>query len=199
MISMNPNPSRRSFLRASAGLVASGLFVNLARAQETKTPPPGVPKAPAKPPALPPDKVQAAVGQAHRSLEKVRELVEATPLLVNACWDWGGGDFETPLEAAAHTGGREIAEYLLSKGARPTIYAAGMLGQLEVVKAFMAVNPQAHLVPGPHGFTLFHCVKQGGDAAKPVLDWLVAQGVPDVKQRPLPYVWPEGTAPVPPA
>ncbi len=191
--------SRRSFLRTSAGLVASGLLLNLATAQETKTPPPGVPKAPPKPPALPPDKVQAVVGQAHRSLEKVRELVEATPLLANASWDWGGGDFETPLEAAAHTGGREIAEYLLSKGARPSLYAAGMLGHLDVVKAFHAVNPQAHLVPGPHGFTLLHCVKKGGDTAKPVLDWLLAQGVPEVTQRPLPFIWPAGTAPAPQA
>jgi hypothetical protein len=187
--------SRRSFLHASAGLVASGLLVSLATAQETKTPPAGVAKPPQKPPALPPEKVQATVGQAHRSLEKVRELVEATPLLVNACWDWGGGDFETPLEAAAHTGGREIAEYLLSKGARPSLYAAGMLGQLDVVKAFHAVNPSAHLVPGPHGFTLLHCVKKGGDPAKPVLDWLLAQGVPDVTQRPLPFIWPEGATP----
>lgn len=139
--------------------------------------------------------MQAVVGQAHRSLEKVRELVEATPLLVNSNWDWGGGDFETPLEAAAHTGGREIAGYLLSKGARPSLYAAGMLGQLEVVKAFLAINPQAHLVPGPHGFTLLHCVKKGGDAAKPIFDWLLAQGVPDVTQRPLPFIWPADIAP----
>ena len=47
--------SRRSFLQTSAGLVASGLLVNLASAQETKTPPPTAPKAPPKPPALPPD------------------------------------------------------------------------------------------------------------------------------------------------
>lgn len=187
--------SRRSFLCTSAGLVASGLLINLAPAQETKTPPPGVAKPPAKPPALPPDQVQATVGHAHRSLEKLRELVEAAPLLANACWDWGGGDFETPLEAAAHTGGRDIAGYLLSKGARPSLYAAGMLGQLDLVKAFLAVDPRVHLVPGPHGFTLLHCVKKGGEGAKPVLDWLLAQGVPDVTFRALPFVWPAGTAP----
>lgn len=187
--------SRRSFLHTSAGLVASGLFVNLATAQESKTPPPGAGKPPPRPPALPSEMVQTLVGDAHRSLDKVRALVEATPLLANACWDWGGGDFETPLEAAAHTGGREIAEYLLSKGARPSLYAAGMLGQLDLVKAFLTVDPKAHLVPGPHGFTLLHCVKKGGDPAKPVLDWLLAQGVPDVSFRPLPYIWPEGTKP----
>ncbi len=44
-------------------------------------------------------KVQATVGQSHRSLENVRKLVDETPLLANACWDWGGGDFETGLMA----------------------------------------------------------------------------------------------------
>jgi hypothetical protein len=187
--------TRRSFLRASAGLVATGLFLNVAPAQETKTPPPGVPKAPPKPPALTPEKVQATVGVAHRSLEKLRELIEETPLLANACWDWGGGDFETPLQAAAHTGGREIAEYLLSRNARLDIYGAGMLGHLDFIQAALAQNPRIHEVPGPHGFTLLHCVKQGGAPAKPVYDFLVARGVPEVFQRPLPYIWPAGTAP----
>ena len=184
---------RRSFLHTSTSVLAMGLVHGMARAQDNQPPPPALGKAPAKPPALPREQVQAIVGHAHRSLEKVRELVEQTPLLVNACWDQGGGDFETPLEAAAHTGGREIAEYLLSKGARPSLYAAGMLGQLDLVKGFFAIDPQAHMVPGPHGFTLFHCVKQGGARAQPVLDWLLAQGVPAVAQRPLSYVWPEGT------
>ena len=138
-------------------------------------------------------KVQAVVGQAHRSLEEVRKLVEETPLLANACWDWGGGDFETPLEAAAHTGQRAIAEYLLSKGARPSLYAAAMLGQLDLVKAHLAVDPNAHSIPGPHGFTVLHCAKEG--EAKAVVEWLLAQGVPDVTHRPLNFVWPEGTKP----
>lgn len=191
---MNPHLDRRSFLLTSAGVLATGLLPAMARAQDNQPPPPGLGKAPAKPPALPREQVQAIVGHAHRSVEKVRELVEQTSLLVNACWDQGGGDFETPLEAAAHTGGREVAEYLLSKGARPSLYAAGMLGQLEVVQGFFAIDPQAHLIPGPHGFTLYHCVKQGGVRAQPVLDWLLAQGVPTVAQRPLPYVWPAAEA-----
>lgn len=193
MISMKNNVNRRRFLHVSAGLVASGLLTNLVSAQDSLRPPPGLGKAPVKPPALPPDKVQTIVSHAHRSLDKVRELVEQTPLLVNACWDQGGGDFETPLQAAAHTGGREIAEYLLSHNARLDIYGAGMLGHLDFIKAALAQNPRAHEVPGPHGFTLLHCVKQGGAPARPVYDFLLAQGVPEIFQRPLPYVWPAGT------
>lgn len=192
---MNPIQTRRSFLLATSSLVATGVLARVALAQETKAPPPGVPKAPPKPPALPPEKVQSAVSVAHRSLEKLRELVEENPLLANATWDWGGGDFETPLQAAAHTGRREIAEYLLSRNARLDIYGAGMLGYLDFIKAALAQNPRIHEVPGPHGFTLLHCVKQGGAPAKPVFDYLIAQGVPEVFQRPLPYVWPAGTAP----
>lgn len=193
---MNPNHlTRRSFLRASAGCALAGLFARTSLAQDTQPPPPGVPTAPAKPPALLPAKVQAAVGFAHGNLEKLRALVDEIPLLVNACWDQGGGDFETPLQAAAHMGRREIAEFLLSRNARIDIYGAGMLGHLDFIRAALAQNPQIHEVPGPHGFTLLHCVKQGGAPARPVYDFLLAQGVPEIFQRPLPFVWPEGAAP----
>lgn len=184
---MNHPVDRRAFLRttalATSGLLASSLFAQTPPAPTGSAAPVASPPPP--PPALPPDKVQAAVGQSHRSLDAVKKLVEETPLLVNACWDWGRGDFETPLEAAAHTGQREIAEYLLAKGARPSLYAAGMLGQLDLVKAFLAVDPNAHAIPGPHGFTLLHCVEKGGEQARPVYDWLIAQGVPEVTHRPL--------------
>jgi hypothetical protein len=186
--------NRRSFLAASTKLVAGGSLLTLAASPLlAQAPAPAARPKPPKPPAPPPEKVQAVVGQAHRSLEEVRKLVEETPLLANACWDWGGGDFETPLEAAAHTGQRAIAEYLLSKGARPSLYAAAMLGQLDLVKAHLANDPNAHAIPGPHGFTVLHCAKEGEATA--VVEWLLAQGVPDVTHRPLNFVWPEGTKP----
>lgn len=184
-------PSRRHFLRVSTTL-AAGIFAHSTVAQDTRPPPAGVPPAPRKPPALPPAKVQATVGAAHGNLDALRALVDETPLLVNACWDQGGGDFETPMEAAAHMGRRDIAEFLLSRNARLSLYAAAMLGQLDFIKA--ALSPDiltAAAVPGPHGFTLLHCARQGGPKARPVYDWLLAQGVPQVFQRPLPFVWPD--------
>jgi hypothetical protein len=186
---------RRQFIVVSSALAAAALASRLF-AQTTDAAPPGVRKAPPKPPALPADKVREAVGQAHRSLDAVRALIEENPLLANACWDWGGGDFETPLQAAAHTGQREIAEFLLARQARVDVYAAAMLGQLEFVKAALGPNVvMGAAVPGPHGFTLLHCAKQGGAKAKAVYDFLVAQGVPEVFQQPLPFVWPAGTKP----
>lgn len=192
--------NRRVFLASSASLVAAAPLAALISSRFNQQADPAAnagprPKAPPKPPALPPEKVQATVAQAHRSLENVRQLVEETPLLANASWDWGGGDFETPLQAAAHTGGHAIAEYLLGKGARLDIYAAAMLGQLDFIKAVLALNPRAHEIPGPHGFTLLHCAKQSGEKSRPVYEWLLASGVPDVTFRPLPFVWPAGTGP----
>ena len=193
--------NRRTFLLSSVQLAAAAPVVALmsshfAAQADTAAPSPLRPSTPPKPPALAPGKVHATVDQAHRSLDQVMKLVEETPLLANASWDWGGGDFETPLQAAAHTGGHAIAEYLLGKGARLDLYAAAMLGQLDFVKAVLALNPKAHEIPGPHGFTLLHCAKQGGVQAKPVLDWLLDQGVPNVAFRPLAYVWP-ADAPAP--
>ena len=193
---MNSYPrSRRWFIRTSAGLAVTGLFARFVSAQDSAPPPADLPPAPRKPPALPLDKVQAAVGAAHGNLEKLRSLVEETPLLVNACWDQGGGDFETPLQAAAHMGRREIAEFLLSRNARPDLYASAMLGHLEPIQAAFAASPRVHEVPGPHGFTLLYCAKQGGDSAKAVYDYLIAQRVPAIMQLALPYVWPSGAAP----
>jgi len=192
--------NRRLFLLSTASLAAGAPLAALIPARfnqqsDGASPAAPRPKVPPKPPALPPEKIQAVVGQAHRSLSEVKRLVEETPLLANASWDWGGGDFETPLQAAAHTGGHAIAEYLLGKGARIDSYAAAMLGQLDFIKAVLALNPRAHEIPGPHGFTLLHCARQGGTTARPVLDWLIAQGVPDVSFRPLPFVWPAGNGP----
>jgi hypothetical protein len=188
------NASRRQFIVVSSALAASTLASQLFAQQPDAAP--GVPKAPPKPPSPPADKVREAVGQSHRSLAAVRALIDETPLLVNACWDWGGGDFETPLQAAAHTGQRDIAEFLLSRQARLDLYAAAMLGQLDFVKAALAPNVLAGAaVPGPHGFTLLHCAKEGGAKARPVYDFLVAQGVPEIFKQPLPFKWPEGTKP----
>jgi hypothetical protein len=52
--------------------------------------------------ALSPKTVAEFVGKAHGDLDRVQELLQEEPALVNAAWDWGGGDWETALGAAAH-------------------------------------------------------------------------------------------------
>lgn len=99
---------------------------------------------------------------AHGSLEQVEALLKKEPALVNACWNWGGDDWETALGAAAHTGQKEIAEFLLSQGARMDIFAAAMLGKFEIVQAFINDDPHAARLKGPHGIPLLSHARAGG-------------------------------------
>ncbi|HEX6819656.1 MAG TPA: ankyrin repeat domain-containing protein [Ktedonobacterales bacterium] len=122
-----------------------------------------------KPEALDPQLAQAIVLNAHSNLEKVRELVEQQPKLVNASWDWGGGDWESALGAAAHMGRRDIALYLLEHGARMDLFAAAMLGHVAVVEAALRAFPGVQNVPGPHGIPLIAHATAGGEQATAVL------------------------------
>src|ERR1700730_8016417 len=122
--------------------------------------------------AIQPDLVRTFVANAHGDLDVVKELLEREPMLVNAAWDWGGGDWETGLGAASHMGRRDIALYLLDKGARMDIFAAAMLGELEIVQAMLQAFPAARDLRGPHGITLLNHAKAGGQEAAAVVEWL---------------------------
>jgi len=123
-------------------------------------------------PAQPPELAREMVLVSHSNLARVRELVEARPSLARASWDWGFGDWESALGAASHVGNRPIAEYLISKGARPSLFSATMLGQLEVVKAFVTAQPGVQRIRGPHSITLLAHARNGGEAARPVFEYL---------------------------
>lgn len=125
-----------------------------------------------KKPALAASLVEEFVGNAHGNLACVKDLLENEPALVNATWDWGGGDFETALGAAAHMGNRLIANYLLERGARLDIFAAAVLGNLEIIKATLTLYPDMINTPGPHGIPLIAHAKAGGDESKAVWDYL---------------------------
>jgi ankyrin repeat protein len=118
--------------------------------------------------------VQAMVLECHRNLEAVQKLVAQTPALVNACWDWGGGDFETAIGAAAHTGQREIAEFLLANGARLDLFVAAMLGKLGILQAAVTDNPDIIHVRGAHGIPLLNHAMIGGQ--EEIVKWLKEQG-----------------------
>jgi len=120
------------------------------------------------------------VAVSHGNLARVRELVQQHPALAKASFDWGYGDAETALGAASHTGRREIAELLIEHGAPPTLFSATMLGQLEVVKAFIAAVPGAQRMRGPHSISLLTHAKLGGPQAAPVLKYLESLGDADL-------------------
>lgn len=129
-----------------------------------------------RPPALPAELVKEFVVAAHGNLEKTKSMLVAEPGLVNATWDWGGGDFEQAIGGAGHMGRKDIAEFLISQGARMDIFVAAMLGNLALVKEFFKAHPAQARAKGPHGIPLIsHAeagLKNGVKEAEAVLQFL---------------------------
>lgn len=123
-------------------------------------------------PALDSKLVEEFVGVSHGNFERVKELLAQEPALINATWDWGGGDFETAIGAASHMGNKAIANFLLKNGARIDIFAAAMLGKLDIVKAALLAYPDAIDIPGPHGIPLIDHAEVGGEDAKSIVEYL---------------------------
>lgn len=125
-----------------------------------------------RPPALDSEAVNEFVAKAHGDLDYVRSALATEPRLLNAAWDWGGGDWETALGAAGHMGRRDIAEFLLGEGARIDVYVAAMLGDVATVRAILDAHPEARDAPGPHGIPLRAHAEAGGEQALAVLELL---------------------------
>jgi hypothetical protein len=130
--------------------------------------------------------VQDFVIYAHSDLPMTKKLLEREPSLVAATIDWGGGDWESGLNGAAHMGRRDIVGYLLENGARPDLFCAAMLGLLDVVKSLLTLEPKLIDAKGPHGFSLHFHAQVGGDEAQPVLDYL--QSLKKIELRPIPFL-----------
>jgi hypothetical protein len=150
--------SRRSFLSASSLLLTPAL----ARADVIR----------ADFPMHEPELVQEMVGVSHGNIARVKELVSRQPALAKVSFDWGFGDWETCIDAASHVGNREIAEFLIANGARPTLFTAAMLGQLDAVKASIAAAPGIQKTKGPHSITLLRHAMAGGARAQAVVEYL---------------------------
>lgn len=163
-----PGWSRREFLSASL-LGATALSVPVAAAAQDAMKP-AAQKPP--PPPLAPTLVKEFVGAAHGNLDRTRELLGNEPGLLNATWDWKAGDFETAIGGAGHMGRRDIAAFLLEHGARMDVFVAAMLGEMAIVKAFLAAYPGLARSKGPHGITLVAHAKAGGEPAAEVLAYL---------------------------
>lgn len=170
---------RRSFVVGVPAALIGAACVGRARADE-----PGTPSAAVSPsfPSHDPGLVREIVGASHGQAEKVRELLKRAPRLANAAWDWGFGDWETALGAAAHTGRRAIAEMLIDHGARPDVFCLAMLGKLDAVRAMVEASPGLQRIRGPHAITLMQHARAGGDEAAAVVDYLESLGGADDPQ-----------------
>jgi len=123
-------------------------------------------------PRLEADLVREFVIAGHGDLDKVKSMLQDQPGLLNASWDWGGGDFEEAIEGAAHVGNRDIALYLIEKGARMNVFTAAMLGHFHIVQQMVDAFPALLKAEGPHGLDLMHHAEAGGKEALKVLNYL---------------------------
>jgi hypothetical protein len=162
---------RKIFLRSIVPLFTGfSLLPKLAAAQDV-----------AKPAAIEPTLVRDFVGAGHLKFDKVKQMLAETPNLLYAAWDWGGGDFETAIEAAGHVGNKEIANYLIDKGARANLFVLTMLGKTAIVKPFLEANPAYINARGPHGFSFLHHAEQGEEDSKELLEYFQAKGLTEKK------------------
>lgn len=138
-------------------------------------------KPPQDDPQLDTELVQTFVGKAHSDMDTVKQLLDEHPTLLNAAHDWKFGDFETALGAASHVGFKELAQYLLDKGAQANIFTAALFGKMEIVKPMLEAFPNTLHAKGPHGFTLLHHAEKGGDDALAVVEYLKSKGASERK------------------
>ncbi len=117
----------------------------------------------ARPASIEPSLTAHFVSAAHSDLPQVKALLTQEPKLIFATYDWGAGDWETALGAAAHMGDRPIAEYLLSQGARIDAFCAAMMGMTEVVVSLCRASPWTARAHGPHRYSLMYHIGYSGD------------------------------------
>ena len=146
------------------------------------------------------------VGNAHGNLAVVKQLLAEHPELLTAVWEQFN---ETALQAATQTGNRDIAVFLLSRGAPIEITTAAMLGDAEKVEAFLKQDPSLANAKGSHDIPImYHAAMSGNTRLAELLlaygggqgmdfalhgavnfghaemvNWLLAHGVKDVNVR----------------
>jgi uncharacterized protein len=105
------------------------------------------------------EQIKPFVMAAHGDLAAVQEMLAAEPALLDACFEQVN---ERPIQAAAHTGSRAIAEFLLENGAPLDIFAAASLGLTDKVAQFLADDPSLASANGVHGISiLYHAALSG--------------------------------------
>lgn len=117
----------------------------------------------------------------HGKLDVVKQMLQEYPNLLYSRYDWGNGDFEEAIEGAGHVGNKDIAKYLIENGARANIYVFTMLGETAIVKAILETYPSLLNGKGPHGLSLLHHAKAGGESSKELYSYFEEKGLKELK------------------
>jgi hypothetical protein len=174
---MNTEPTRRAFIVTGSTFVAVAASGSAGLGQAPSDPSVAAPTTrPAKPPPLDYQLVRTFVGAGHGDLDKTRSMLEQQPGLLNSTWDWGGGDFESAIGGAGHMGRRDIAQFLIDRGARFDLFVAAMMGRIDIVRAMIDAFPAARKSLGPHGISLMAHARKGGAEAVEVVKYLESLG-----------------------
>ena len=128
-----------------------------------------------------PEIIKEFVIAGHNDLKKVETMLVSTPQLIHSTHDWGNGDFEQAIEGAGHLGDTEIVHFLIQKGARINIFILTLLGKIQVIKPIIEEFPALLTSVGPHGFSLLHYAKMGGENAKITAEYLMEKGLNKTK------------------
>ncbi len=121
-------------------------------------------------PEPPQQVIDGFVRAAHGDFPTVKAMLVQYPSLIGATARWK----ETAIGAAAHTGQREIAEFLLAHGAPGDICTAAMLGLTDRVGRMLQADPRLAQATGAHGIPVLFHAAIGGHTK--VADLLLAHG-----------------------
>jgi ankyrin repeat protein len=110
-----------------------------------------------------PEEIRDFVIAGHGDLKKVQAMLAAAPDLLDAAHPWSESDRETAIMAAAQTGNRAIAEFLLARGAPLSITTAAMLGRKQQVADMLEKDPKLIAARGAHGIPLLAHAALSGD------------------------------------
>jgi hypothetical protein len=127
------------------------------------------------------ERIKEFVVAGHSNLTKVKEMLSEEPNLIYSSYDWGSGDFEEAIEGAGHVGNIEIANYLIEKGARVNLFVLTMLGKKNIVIPALQEYPSLAEAKGPHGFSLLHHARIGGNNSEEIYDFLLDKGLSETK------------------
>jgi len=168
---------RKQFILSGACLSAAFILPSTGSSQKT------IKSITADNPKLDADLVKDFVTNCHGNFDKVKELYQKEPLLIFSSHDWGNGDFENGIEAAGHTGHKEIASFLLEKGARINFFTMCMLGKYEAVSQMLKEFPYLLNAKGPHGLTPLHHANQGKEDSLKIKELLESLGAKETQVK----------------